>query len=74
MSNCMGNNKNRFSKTLSNSSCFIGLSISAVLFRTLDNYDSIQDPIQQISDPNTSEYTSLDIPEETISDAEVYLK
>ncbi len=70
MSNCMGNNKNRFSKTLSNSSCFKGLSTSAVLFRTLDSYDSIDDLIQQITDPNTSEYTFLDILEETISDAE----
>lgn len=70
MSSCLGNNKNRFSKTLSNSSCFKGLSTSAVLFRTLDSYDNIDNLIQQITDPNTSEYTLLDILEETISDAE----
>ena len=70
MSSCLGNNKNRFSKTLSNSSCFKGLSTSAVLYRTLDSYDNIHNLIQQINEPNTSKDTLLDILEETNSDAE----
>ena len=56
----MGHN-NRFSNTLNNSLCFKGLSTSAVLYRTLDSHDNIDNLIQQIADPNTSEDTIRDI-------------
>jgi len=61
---------NRFSKTFKNNSCFKGLSTSAVLYRTLDSHDNIDNLIQQIADPNTSEDTIRDIYDEIKPDME----
>ena len=71
MSSCLGNNKNRFSKTLSNSSCFRELFTSAVLYRTPDSYDNIDNLVKQIWDSNISKNTIIDLRQETLLDLDL---